>query len=91
MVLSAVGECVNPEQIIMRKYLVYMLVATPAIAFAQQTPLENAIGARLMREISTGIQCEADHIKLQKRIEELEIALKNTMGSKPPETPKTVK
>jgi hypothetical protein len=36
-----------------------LLVASPALAQQSQTPLEQALGAKLMAEIGTGLQCSA--------------------------------
>lgn len=60
----------------MLRYLVLMvLCATPA--FAQQqapsTPLDQALGQKLMTEINDGIQCRAGTIALQNSLSSLQM------------------
>ena len=66
--------------------LLVLLLATPARA-QQQTPTEQALGAKLMQELQGGLNCNTslisvrnDLVKAQARIEELEKAAKEKEG-----------
>lgn len=47
---------------------VALLLASPAIAQQQPTPIQQALGERLMREVNEGLQCSASLIGLQQEL-----------------------
>lgn len=49
---------------------VMFLVSSPA--FADQSPTEQALGQKLIAEISASVSCSAKVIELEKRIKDLE-------------------
>lgn len=55
----------------MLKYLILIALVTPASA-QQQTPREQAISQKLLREISESVQCSESTIILQQKIADLE-------------------
>lgn len=48
-----------------RLILLAAFIATPAIAQQQPSPVEQALGQKLMQEISAGVQCTAQAITLK--------------------------
>lgn len=56
------------------KYLIAALLLLPTSAFAQvqpagNTPLEQALGAKLMQEINNGLQCSAAQVTLGQQLQ----------------------
>ena len=49
-----------------RLVIVFSLLATPALA--QQSPLEQALGAKLMREINEGMVCSTQLLTAQQQL-----------------------
>lgn len=63
----------------MKVFLSLLAVLSAGPAFAEQTPGEQALGAKLMQELQTGLNCSAELIgvkadlaKANARIKELE-------------------
>jgi hypothetical protein len=63
-------------------FIVASLIATPCYAQQQQTPVEQAMGTKLIQEIQAGLTCSATLIatqaeltKAQARVKELEAAV----------------
>jgi hypothetical protein len=62
----------------MRYLALLLLLTAPVLAQQpQQTPLEQALGARLMQELSSGVSCETKVIGLQKQLDDLKKELEN--------------
>jgi hypothetical protein len=74
----------------MRAALVLILVGLATAASAQQppqqeqSPLQQALGNRLMNEINTALQCQAQLITANKELEELKKKHEEKSGPAPP-------
>lgn len=59
----------------MAALIVFLGVATPALA-QQASPTEQALGAKLMKEINEGLTCNANVIALQAEIVKLQTRIR---------------
>lgn len=69
----------------MKKVLVMALLLVSAPAFAQQqTPGEQALGAKLMQELQSGLNCSGTLISVQRELEAAKAKIKELEAKEPP-------